>query len=148
MKTNLPVRSPVRSLGVALFGTGLRVREEYNELTLNQPDFSLRIHMTEKAGGSTVHCCIMVAERGFESGSLRLFSEMAIEGYPVVGVGACAGRISCEFSWFHPDGVDWRISAERCQGLVDRVIGSRLPIGEALSSRAGSQRNRRLRVAA
>ena len=148
MKTNLPVRSPVTSLSVALFGTGLRVREEYDELILNQHDFSLSIHTAEKPGGTTVHCCIMVAERGFEPGSLGLFSEMAMEGYPVVGVGACAGRISCEFSWFHPDGVDWRISAERCQGLVDRVVGARLPVGEALESRAGRRRTPRLRAAA
>jgi hypothetical protein len=53
---------------------------------------------------------------------------MAREGYPVVGVGACGGRVSCEFTWFHPAGVDWRISADRCQGLIDRVVGSRVAV--------------------
>jgi hypothetical protein len=53
---------------------------------------------------------------------------MAMEGYPVVGVGACGGKVCCEFTWFHPEGVDWRISAERCQGLVDRVVGARASI--------------------
>ena len=39
MKLLLPVRSPVRAFGAALFDTGLRVREEYDELILNQRDF-------------------------------------------------------------------------------------------------------------
>jgi hypothetical protein len=120
-----PYRSPVRALGAALFDTGLRVREEYDELILDQRDYSLRVQAPAKACGWTIRCHVSVAELGFVPGSLGLFNEMAMEGYPVVGIGACRGRISCDFEWFHPEGVDWRISAERCQGLIDRVLGAR-----------------------
>jgi len=126
MKTVLPIRSSVHAVGAALFDTGLRVREEYDELVLNQPGFGLRVNAIEKTGGCMLHCFISVTEQGFAPGSLGLFHEMASEGYPVVGVGACSGRISCEFTWFHPEGTDWRISAERCQALVDRVVGARV----------------------
>jgi hypothetical protein len=118
-------RSPVRALGAALFDAGLRVRDEYDELVLDSRDYGLRIQILGKPGGWLIRCQISVAELGFVPGSLGLFSEMATEGYPVVGVGACRSRISCEFEWFHPEGVDWRISADRCQGLVDRVLGAR-----------------------
>ena len=124
----LPSRPTVRALGVALFDIGLRVREEYGELVLNQSDFSVRIHMSERKGGLAVNFQVSVVERGFVPGAIGLFGEMASEGYPVVGVGACRGRISCEFAWFHPDGVEPRISAERCRGLVDRVVGARVGI--------------------
>lgn len=120
-----PLRSPVRALGAALFDTGLRVRDEYDELVLDQRDYSLRVQTAAKASGWTIRCHISVAELGFVPGSLGLFSEMAMEGYPVVGIGASRGRISCDFEWFHPVGVEWRISAERCQGLVHRVLGAR-----------------------
>lgn len=146
-KVSAPVRSPVRAFGAALFDTGLRVREEYGELILSQHDFGLRIHATEKAGGWMLHCQISVAELGFVPGSLGLFSEMAMEGYPVVGVGACAGRVSCDFTWYHPQGVDWRISAERCQGLVDRVVGARVCVVERKLGRIYSRRAARLRAA-
>jgi hypothetical protein len=131
MQLLVPVRSPVRAFGAALFDTGLRVREEYDELILNQRDFELRIHATERSDGCVVHCHVSVAELGFVPGSLGLFSEMAMEGYPVVAVGACRGKVSCEFTWFHPEGVDWRISAERCQGLIDRVVGARVSISDS-----------------
>src|ERR1017187_10780358 len=54
MKLLLPARSPVRAFGAALFDTGLRVREEYDELILNQRDFELRIHATERSDGCAV----------------------------------------------------------------------------------------------
>jgi hypothetical protein len=127
MKPSLPVRSPIRALGAALFDIGLRVRDEYGELILNQRDFGLRVHATDWTGGLMVHCHISVTELGFVPGALGLFNEMALEGYPVVAVGASRGRVSCEFNWFHPEGVDWRISADRCQGLIDRVVGARAP---------------------
>lgn len=127
MKPSLPVRSPIRALGAALFDIGLRVRDEYGELVLNQRDYGLRMHATERPGGLTLHCHISVIESGFVPGALGLFNEMALEGYPVVAVGASRGRVSCEFNWFHPEGVEWRISADRCQGLVDRVVGARAP---------------------
>jgi hypothetical protein len=125
-----PVRSPLRAFGAALFDNGLRVREEYDELILERHDFSLRVHATERPGGVMLHCHVSVAELGFVPGSLGLFSEMAVEGYPVVGVGASCGKVSCEFTWFHPTGVDWRISADRCQGLIDRVVGARVSASE------------------
>ena len=125
LKTIRPLRSPVRSLGASLFDTGLRVRDEYDELVLDQRDYSLRVQTSTKTSGWTIRCHISVSELGFVPGSLGLFSEMAMEGYPVVGIGASRGRISCDFEWFHPEGVEWRISAERCQGLVDRVLGAR-----------------------
>ena len=125
LKTIRPLRSPVRSLGAALFDTGLRVRDEYDELVLDQRDYSLRVQTLAKTSGWTIRCHISVSELGFVPGSLGLFSEMAMEGYPVVGIGASRGRISCDFEWFHRDGIDWRISAERCQGLIDRVLGAR-----------------------
>lgn len=130
MKLLPPLRSPVRAFGAALFDSGLRVREEYGELTLNQRGYGLRIHATDGKGGWMIHCQISVDELGVAPGSLGLFSEMAMEGYPVVGVGACQGRVSCDFSWFHPEEVDWRISADRCLGLVDRVVGARAPVVE------------------
>ncbi len=148
MKLSLPVRAPVRALGVALFDNGLRVREEYDELVLDQSDYALRIHVIERAGGSMVQCQVAVSELVLAPGSLGLFSEMALEGYPVVGVGACGGKISCEFSWFHPEGADWRISAERCVGLVDRVVGARVPLPRVRSHRAGAGQVGRLRAAA
>lgn len=124
-KTIRPLCSPLRSLGAALFDTGLRVRDEYDELVLDQRDYSLRVQTLAKTSGWTIRCHISVSELGFVPGSLGLFSEMAMEGYPVVGIGASRGRISCDFEWFHPEGVEWRISADRCQGLVDRVLGAR-----------------------
>ena len=124
----LPTRFSLRALGAALFDSGLRVRDDYGELVLNQNDFGIRIHGVEMAGGCTLHCFISVAERGFMPGSLGLFEEMASEGYPVVAVGASCGRISCEFNWFHPEGADWRISAQRCEALVDRVLGARVSV--------------------
>lgn len=147
-KPELPIRSPVCALGAALFDAGLRVRQEYDELTLSQRDFGLRVHATERSGGWMVHCHILVDEAGFVPGSLGLFNEMAIEGYPVVGVGASRGRISCEFNWFHPENVEWRISAERCQGLVDRVVGARASDYERGRARTPSQRGARQRMAA
>jgi hypothetical protein len=143
-----PVRSPVRALGAALFDIGLRVRDEYGELILQQRDFSLRVHATERTGGVQVHCQVSVAELGFVPGSLGLFGEMAQEGYPVVAVGACQGRVSCEFDWFHPAGVDWRISADRCQGLVDRVVGARVSASEPRPVRTGARRAAAFRRAA
>ena len=125
LKTLRPLRSAVRSLGAALFDTGLRVRDEYDELVLDHRDYSLRVQATAKTSGWTIRCHISVSELGFVPGSLGLFSEMAMEGYPVVGIGASRGRIACDFEWFHPEGVEWRISAERCQGLVARVLGAR-----------------------
>ena len=148
MKLSLPVRSSVRALGAALFDTGLRAREEYGELILCQRDFTLRVHTTERMGGSQVNCQISVTELGFAPGSLGLFGEMATEGYPVVAVGACAGKISCEFDWYHPEGVDWRISAERCLGLVDRVVGARMPLSVGRPSRGAGRLGSRYRAAA
>lgn len=140
MKLLPPTRTPVRALGAALFDIGLRVREEYDELVLIKRFFVLRIHATGESGGSSIHCQVSVAELGFVPGSLGLFGEMAMEGYPVVAVGACGGRISCEFNWFHPDGVDWRISADRCQGLVDRVVGACASISDSKPVRTGVRR--------
>jgi len=129
-KTSYPkllkqLSSPVRALGAALFDIGLRVRDDYDDLVLDQRDYTLRITTSAKAGGSSIRCHISVPDLGFAPGSLGLFAEMAMDGYPVVGIGASRGRISCDFEWFHPDGVECRISAERCQGLVDRVLGAR-----------------------
>ncbi len=128
MKPTRPVRISLIPLGIALRDAALRVREEYGELVLDERGFGLRIRLRERAGGSELNCQVSVTELGFAPGSLGLFGEMASEGYPVVGVGACRGRISCEFAWFHPDGVEPRISAERCRGLVDRVVGARVGI--------------------
>src|SRR5471032_3589714 len=118
-KTLRILRSPVRAFGAALFDSGLRVRDQYDELVLDQRDYSLRVQILARPCGWTIKCQISVAELGFVPGSLGLFSEMATEGYPVVWIGASRGRISCEFEWLHPEGVEWRISADRCQGLVD-----------------------------
>jgi hypothetical protein len=148
MKLLLPIHSSIRALGASLFDSGLRVREDYGELVLNQSGFGLRIHSVELSAGSMLHCIISVAEQGFIPGSLGLFEEMAAEGYPVVAVGACGGRISCEFNWFHPEGADWRISAQRCQALVDRVLGARVPPAEPKAIRAGGRRAARLRAVA
>ena len=128
MKPTRPVRISLIPLDIALRDAALRVREEYGELVLDERGFGLRIRLRERAGGSELNCQVSVTELGFAPGSLGLFGEMASEGYPVVGVGACRGRISCEFAWFHPDGVEPRISAERCRGLVDRVVGARVGI--------------------
>jgi hypothetical protein len=73
---------------------------------------------------------------------------MAMEGYPVVAVGACQGKISCEFTWFHPEGVDWRISAERCQGLIDRVVGARVSTSDSKPVRTRVRRAAAFRRAA
>jgi hypothetical protein len=135
-----PARTPVRALGSALFDIGLHVREEYDELVLIQRFFVLRIHATGELGGSSIHCQVSVAELGLVPGSLGLFGEMATEGFPVVAVGACGGRISCEFNWFHPGSVDWRITADRCQGLVDRVVGECASISDSKPLRTGVRR--------
>ena len=116
--------SPVRALGAALFDTGLRVREEYDELILNRPGFELRVLAAERAGGCGVRCFISVAEHRLAAGYGETFNAMALEGYPVVAFGAGRGQATFEFSWFHPDGADWRISGQHCQVLVDRVVGS------------------------
>jgi hypothetical protein len=102
MKLLLPVRSPVRAFGAALFDTGLRVREEYDELILNQRDFELRIHATERSDGCVVHCHVSVAELGFAPGSLGLFSEMAMEGYPWSRLARAGGRSPASSPGFTP----------------------------------------------
>jgi hypothetical protein len=116
--------SAVRSFGAALFDHGLRVREEYNELILNQRDFELRVHVSELADSNSLRCSISVPSQRIAAGTLVLFNEIALEGYPVVAFGAGQRQVTFEFAWFHPTGADWRISAERCQGLVDRVVGA------------------------
>jgi hypothetical protein len=122
-------RTPVAALRAALFGCGLPVREEYDDLVLERPEIGLRVHLVESDRGWAFNLSVSVAEGTISSGAISLFSEMASEGCPVVGVGACGRRLVCEFNWFHPLGVEWRISAERCQALVDRVFGARIASG-------------------
>ena len=116
--------SPMRALGAALFDHGLRVRADYDELLLAHRDFELRLHATEKADGCTLHCFVSIPEPRLAAGSLVLFNEIALEGYPAVAFGAGRGKVTFEFAWFHPVGADWRISADRCQGLIDRVVSA------------------------
>lgn len=132
--------SAVRAFGAALFDHGLRVREECNELVFNQRDFELRINAAEQTHGHALRSFVSVAEERLAPGSLVLFNEISLEGYPVVAFGAGRGQVTFEFAWFHPTGADWRISAERCQGLVDRVVGSFAPSSASISTHSSESR--------
>ena len=116
--------SAVHSLGAALFDQGLRVRDEYDELILNQRNFELRVHVGDQTDGNNLRCSVSVPAQRIAAGTLVLFNEIALEGYPIVAFGAGQRQVTFEFAWFHPTGADWRISAERCQGLVDRIVGA------------------------
>ena len=142
MKPSQPVRSPVRALGAALFDTGLRVREECDELILNRSEFELRVSAVERSSGYMVRCVISIAEYRLMAGYGEIFNAMALEGYPVVAFGAGHGQVSFEFSWFHPEGADWRISGQHCQGLIDRVLGELAPIPQRAAGKSALRQNR------
>lgn len=122
-----PIFSRARSLRAALSDYGLPVRDESAELVARQRDWELRVLLPGATGGNTVRCFVSVPESRLPSGALELFNMLALEGYPAVALGAGRGEVSFEFSWFHPAGADWRISAQRCQGLLERVVSSLPP---------------------
>ena len=128
MKILHSVCSPACAFGSALSDLGLRVREEFDELSLVGRDFELRLHVSEQTGGSAIRCFVSITEGSLAGGAVVLFNEIALEGYPLVAIGSGRGKETFEFTWFQPEGADWRISAERCQGLIDRVTGGMAPV--------------------
>jgi hypothetical protein len=58
-----------------------------------------------------------------------------------VAFGAGRSLVSFEFSWFHPERADWRISAQHCQGLIARVLGELAPIPQRYAGKSAPRQN-------
>lgn len=122
MKTNLlNLRTPTVELCSALAQNGLRSREDYDELIHDSDLGHARLSLRRHEPGQLVRCFLSVEEERLLARGLELFHELAGEGHPVVAYGIGRGQTTFEFEWLHPDGTDWRISAERVQLLMQRL---------------------------
>lgn len=117
----VPSLAPLRT---ALAYHGLPAREGFDELIHASRDCEVRLGLTYQRNGQVVRCSVSVEEARPLTSGLEIFNEMSLEGYPVVGFGAGRGRVTFDFSWVHPDGADWRISGQRVEGLMHRVVGT------------------------
>jgi hypothetical protein len=119
----LTLRTPLIELRSALALTGLRTREEYDELVHVADDCDIRLSLSGRPRGQNVRCWLSVDEARLLVSGLELFNEIALEGHPVISFGAGRGRVSLAFEWLHPSGADWRISGQRIELLRQRVTG-------------------------
>lgn len=118
----LSLRTPLVELRSALSLSGLRTREDYDELVHGEAaDGEFRLSLRPARHGQQVRCFISVGEDRLLGSGIELFHELAVEGHPVVSYGAGRGSVSFGFEWFHPTGADWRISAQRVELLMQRV---------------------------
>lgn len=114
-----------RSLGqlrTALAFHGLRSREVFDELLHSSRDAEIRLTLGEQKNGQVIRCFISLDESRLLTSGLELFNELSLEGYPVVSFGAGRSQATFEFHWVHPDGADWRISGQRVEGLLQRLL--------------------------
>jgi hypothetical protein len=116
------LRTPLIECRSALALTGLRTREDYDELVHGDlADGEFRLSLRNARHGQNVRCFISVSEDRLLASGVELFHELSVEGHPVVSYGAGRGSVSFGFEWFHPAGADWRISAQRVELLMQRV---------------------------
>jgi hypothetical protein len=116
------LRSPLIECRSALALSGLRTREDYEELVHGDAaGGEFRLSLRSARHGQNVRCFISVAEERLLASGVELFHELSVEGHPVVSYGAGRGSVSFGFEWFHPTGADWRISAQRVELLMQRV---------------------------
>jgi hypothetical protein len=118
----LTLRTPLIEFRSALALLGLRTREDFEELIHAESDCEFRLSLRPGRHGQQVRCFLSVSEERLLPSGIELFHELAVEGHPVISYGAGQGSVSFGFEWFHPSGADWRISAQRIELLMQRVV--------------------------
>lgn len=118
----ISLRSPLIECRSALSLLGLRTQEDFDELIHVGQDGEFRLSLSGRPHGQQVKCFISLAEERLLTSGIELFHELAVEGHPVVSYGAGHGSVSFGFEWYHPTGADWRISAQRIELLMQRLV--------------------------
>ncbi|MBI5423640.1 MAG: hypothetical protein HZA32_06095 [Opitutae bacterium] len=118
----ISLRSPLIECRSALSLLGLRTQEDFDELIHVGQDGEFRLSLSGRPHGQQVKCFISLAEERLLTSGIELFHELAVEGHPVVSYGAGHGSVSFGFEWYHPTGADWKISAQRIELLMQRLV--------------------------
>lgn len=118
----ITLRTPLIECRSALSLLGFRTQEDFDELVHSGQDGEFRLSLSDRPHGQQVKCFISVAEERLLTSGIELFHEMAVEGHPVVSYGAGHGSVSFGFEWYHPTGADWKISAQRIELLLQRLV--------------------------
>ncbi|MBX3738317.1 MAG: hypothetical protein KF715_16600 [Candidatus Didemnitutus sp.] len=118
----ISLRTPLIECRSALSLLGFRTQEDFDELIHVGQDGEFRLSLGGRPHGQQVKCFISLAEERLLTSGIELFHEMAVEGHPVVSYGAGHGSVSFGFEWYHPAGADWKISAQRIELLMQRLV--------------------------